>query len=301
MKNKNVILIPPNLAYGDCLSVIGLLYYLLEYYDTVYFYLGNTPTLLNYYNDYFDNDPLFNERIFITTDPENLINQGEYGEYHICNTMTGDWSGPNTIFSELTNINKEYYFNDLNPIYNKLDIPEEHRCQPNKHLPSNDIQVNHIFYYELIGLNNTVRMEYFDYRRNLIKEESLKNEILWRYGLSPNDKYNIINDPVGEFNNVDPYIENNYTTININYLSQSPGRLLKLLEGAESIHFIEGCNVNFFYHCQYKNLFKFHSKINFHVWVRNRHWFIPKMNLDYAWKMMNNPKLNNWEFIFEKQ
>ena len=118
MKNKNIILIPPNLAYGDCLSVIGLLYYLLEYYETVYFYLGKTPTLLNYYNDYFDNDPLFNKRIFITSDPETLINRGGYGEYHICNTMTGDWSGPNTIFSELKNINKEYYFNDLNPLYN---------------------------------------------------------------------------------------------------------------------------------------------------------------------------------------
>ena len=24
------------------------------------------------------------------------------------------------------------------------------------------------------------------------------------------------------------------------------------------------------------------------------------MNLDYAWKMMNTPKLTNWEFIFDK-
>ena len=79
MKNKNIILIPPNLAYGDCLSVISLLYYLLDYYEFVYFYLGNTPTLLNYYYDYFNNDPLYNKRIFISSNPEKLINQGEYG------------------------------------------------------------------------------------------------------------------------------------------------------------------------------------------------------------------------------
>jgi|LakMenEpi03Aug12_release.lakeMendotaPanAssembly.Ray.scaffolds.fasta_scaffold06086_6 hypothetical protein len=301
MKNKNIILIPPNLAYGDCLSVIGLLYYLLEYYETVYFYLGNTPTLLNYYNDYFDNDPLFNKRIFITSDPEILINRGEYGEYHICNTMTGDWSGPNTIFSELKNINKEYYFNDLNPLYNKLNIPEEHKCQPNKHLPSNDLEINHVFYYELVGLNNTVRMDFFNYERNTDKEISIKNEILWNYGLGPNDKYNIINDPVGESGQLTPYLGNDYKTINLNYLAPSPGRLISLLEGAESIHFIEGCNVNFFYHCQFKNLFNYNKNINFHIWVRNRHWIFPKMNLDYAWKMMDTPKLNNWEFIFDKK
>jgi hypothetical protein len=300
MKNKNVILIPPNLAYGDCLSVIGLLYYLLEYYDNVYFYLGDSHSLLTYYYDYFNNDPLYGKRIFITPNPETLINDGEYGEYHICNTMTGDWSGPNTIFYDLKNIDRDYYFNDLNPLYNKIDIPEEYRCQPNKHLPNNDLEINHIFYYQMVGLNNKVRMDYFNYERDLESEKNIKNEILWRFGLGPNDKYNIINDPVGETDKVIPYINNDYKTLNINYLSVSPGRLLSLMEGSESIHFIEGCNVNFFYHCQFKKLFNYDKKINFYIWVRNRNWLYPKMNLDYAWKMMDDPKLSNWVFIFSK-
>lgn len=301
MKNENIILIPPNLAYGDCLSVIGLLYYLLEYYDFVYFYLGDMEYLHNYYNDYFNNEPLYQKRIFITSNPENLINQGGYGEYHICNTMTGGWSEPNTLFSELKNVNKEFYFNDLNPLYNKLYIPENHKCQPNKHLPSNNLEINHLFYYELIGLNNIVRMEYFNYNRDIKKELTLKNEILESYGLTPNDKYNVINDPIGESVQLLPFINNDYKIINLNYLSESPGRLLSLIEGAETIHLIEGCNVNFLYHSQYKNLFKYDNSIYFHVWVRNRHWLFPNMNLDYAWKMMDTPKLNNWEFIFDKK
>jgi len=300
MKNKKIILIPPNLAYGDCLSVIGLVYYLLEYYESVYFYLGETDTLLNYYSDYFSNDPLYNQRIFIVVKPEILINNGEYGEYHICNTLTGDWLSAKTNYAELPNINKEFYFNDLNPIYNKLKIPNEHLCLPNKHLPSLELEINHLFYYELIGLNNNVRMDYFNYERNLQKERMFKNQILANYGLEPNSKYNIINDPTGQFNEIIPYIKNGFKTININFLAPSIGNLLTLLEEAESIHFIEGCNVNFFYHCQYKNIFKYDKKIYFHTWVRNRHWLYPNMNLDYAWKMMDTPKLLNWEFIFDK-
>lgn len=301
MKYKNVILIPPNLAYGDCLSVIGLLYYLLDYYDSVYFYLGDRTYLHNYYHNYFYNEPLYQKRIFIISDPEKIINQGGHGDYHICNTMTGDWSKPHTLFSELKNVDKEFYFNDLNPIYNKLDIPKNHKCQPNKHLPSNNLEINHLFYYELIGLNNTVRMEYFDYKRDIKKELTLKNEILESYGLTPNDKYNIINDPIGQSSQLLSYINNNYKTINLNFLSESPGRLLSLVEGAESIHLIEGCNVNFLYHSQYKNIFKYNNKINFYVWIRNRHWIFPNMNLDFAWKMMDTPKLDNWEFIFDKK
>lgn len=297
---KKIILIPPNLVYGDCLSVIGLVYYLLEYYESVYFYLGETGTLLNYYSDYFSNDPLYNQRIFIVVKPEILINNGEYGEYHVCNTLTGNWLSAKTNYAELPNINKEFYFNDLNPIYKKLKIPNEHLCLPNKHLPSLDLEINHLFYYELVGLNNNVRMDYFNYERNLQKERMFKNQILANYGLEPNGKYNIINDPTGQFNEIIPYIKNEFKTININFLAPSAGNLLTLLEEAESIHFIEGCNVNFFYHCQYKDIFKYDKKIYIHIWVRNRHWLYPNMNLDYAWKMMDTPKLLNWKFIFDK-
>lgn len=298
--NGKIILIPPCLTYGDSLSVVGLLYYLLNHYTEVYFYLGQNSSLTNYYHDYFSTDPLYNKRIFITKNPADLINNGEYGEYHVCNTFTGDWTSAQTNFAELPNINKEYYFNDLNPLYNKLKISDNHICYPNKHLPSTSLQINHLFYYELIGLNNNVRMDYFNYERDIQAEQSIKTQILSNNGISKEGKYNIINDPTDQSNEIAPFIKNDYKTINISHLSSSPGRLLSLLEGAETIHFIEGCNVNFFYHCQYKDIFKYNKKIYFHIWVRNRSWLIPNMNLDYAWKMMNNPRLPSWEFIFNK-
>jgi hypothetical protein len=299
--SKKIILIPPNYAFGDCLSIIGLTYYLLEHYDVVYLYLNdNSFGLVDYYESYFENEPLLNNRIKLTTLVPELISQGSFGEYHICNTLTGSWAGPNWLFSDLDKVDTEFYFNDLNPIYRKIDILPEFVCSPNKHLPSKSLEINHIFYYELIGLNNTVRMDYFNYVRNLEKEALTKQEILAKYNLKEGDKYNIVNDPVGELWSIMPYIKNNYPTINLNYLAPSLGSLLSLVEGAETIHFIEGCNVNFFYHCQHKDIFNYNGKIYFHIWARNRCWPEPHMNLDYAWKMMAYPRLSNWEFIFDE-
>ena len=141
-------------------------------------------------------------------------------------------------------------------------------------------------------------MDYFNYVRNIEIEKEYKKNILLRYNLGENDKYNIINDPIYSFNQVKKYIKNDYPVINISNTSPFVGYLTYLLEGAETIHFVEGNNVNFFYHSQYKNIFEYDKEINFHVWVRNREW--KEFNLDKAWKMMSEPKLNKWNFIFEE-
>lgn len=296
---KKIILIPPYHTYGDCLSVISLLYYLLEYYEIVYFYINPEDfNVVKYYQNYLHNDTKFNKRILIITDIHKLINSGGYNEYHVCDTSTNDWSGPATKFIDLPNINKDYYFNDLNPLYNKLNIPDNHRQSPNSHLPNNKLEINHMFYYKLVGLNNNVRMDYFNYVRNIEIEKEYKKNILLRYNLGENDKYNIINDPIYSFNQVKKYIKNDYPVINISNTSPFVGYLTYLLEGSETIHFVEGNNVNFFYHSQYKNIFEYDKEINFHVWVRNREW--KEFNLDKAWKMMSEPKLNKWNFIFEE-
>jgi len=298
---KKIILIPPCFTYGDCLSVIGLVYYLSNHYDNVFFYLGESnPKVFEYYTYYFKNDPSFNNRIFLTDNAKQLINEGSYGEYHICNIHTGDWSKANTMFYDLPNIDKEYYFNDLNPIYNKLDVSDIDKCFPNKHLPSTSVQTNHTFYYELIGLSNSVRMNSFNYVRNKDAEIEFKKAILESFGLTSDQKYNIINDPKNQSMLLEKYITNGLPTINIDFLAPCPSMLLTLLEDAESIHFIEGCNVNFFYHCQYKDIFKYDKKIFFHIWARNREWNDPNMNLDFAWKMMDIPRLENWMFLFNE-
>ena len=166
---KNIILIPPCHTYGDTLSVIGLYYFLLNYYEKVHLYLfegynnTNMDYLKNYFICYFENEPLFNQRLFITNKPEELINNGEFGEYDICNTLTAGWDKAQFTFYDLQKVDKQYYFNDLNPFYNRLNIDEKYICKPNKHLPNTVLTTNHKFYYELVGLNNNVRMDFFNY------------------------------------------------------------------------------------------------------------------------------------------
>ena len=97
------------------------------------------------------------------------------------------------------------------------------------------------------------------------------------------------------------YINNDYPIINISNSSPCIGYLTKLIEDAESVHLIENNNVNFIYHMQYKNLLKYENHIYFHVWLRDRNWLWAKdYNFDSAWKMMINPKLKNWNFIFNE-
>jgi len=291
---RNIILIPPWETYGDTFSVVGLYYFLLRYYERVHLYLFNNPSLNSYFSCYFSNETLFGKNLFICNDPVKLIDSGDYGDYDICNTLTAAWDKPQFDFFDLEKVDKNYYFNDLNPLYNKLNIEENYIKNPNKHLPNLELSINHIFYYELLGLNNNVRMDYFDYKRNLEQESLLKNNILKSRGIVGG--YNIVNDPIGA--NLGNIITNGLPIINISDLATCVGQLTMLVESAEEIHFVEGNNVNFFYHCDYKKIFKYHKKINFHVKLRNRDWKITNMMLDSAWKMMNEPKLENWNFIF---
>ena len=293
-KYEKIILLPPCHTYGDCLSVVSMIYFFLDYYDIVYFYI-NDFSIKNYYVCYFQWDPNFNKRIFITDNPETLINDSKFGEYHICNTYTGDWKSNKEEFKNLDKIDKEFYFNESNPVYNKIKIDEKYCTNPNLTLPNKSTETNHIFYYKLVGLNNIVRMNFFNYYRNLEYEKIVKESILNDFGIAPEQKYNIINDPVGVGSIIS---ENNYQTINISNLSSCPGNLLYLIEGAEIICLVEGSNVNFLYHCQYKKIFKYEGQINFFIKFRNRMWDDKNMNLDWAWKMMDSPKLDNWNFIF---
>jgi hypothetical protein len=181
MTNK-IILIPPNPAYGDCLSVIGLLYYLLEYYDLVFFHVPQVnhktnAMLNNYFTEYFKHEPLYNCRIFVIDNSEQLINEGVYNEYHICNSLA-NWAYTSFMFFNPEKLDEKYYFNNLNPLYNQLDIPEEHKSGPHSHsLPNFSVGINHVIYYKLIGLNNNVRMNYFHYSRNVEKEVILKYSV----------------------------------------------------------------------------------------------------------------------------
>jgi hypothetical protein len=295
---NNIILIPPCNTYGDIMSIIAMLYYLLNYYSNVYLFLHlDQPLIIKYYYNFFKCD---SANIFIITNENtiNMLNSNDYDFFHICNTHTGDWkhNKNNYTLFENININKKHYFCDSNPLYNVLNISEEYSCIPNVSLPLNLLEINSIVYYKMVGLNNNVRMNYFNYIRDIEKESVTKFEILTKFNIKLGDKYNIINTLSSNDEDIKKRINNNYTTIDINYLVEFPGWLLTLIEDSEEIHLVEGCNVNFIYYCQYNNIINL-KHVYFHIWARNRNW--SDYNLDYSWKMMNNPKLQNWNFIFE--
>jgi hypothetical protein len=302
-KNKSIILIPPCNTYGDILSIISMIYFLLNYYYKVYLYfLSEQYSITNYYKHFFNNNN--NNILFLmSNEAENILNSYCYDSFHICNTHTGCWSHNinNYILYHNKNINHEHYFCDTNPLYNFLDIPEEDLCKQNVSLPLKEKEINSIVYYKMVGLSNHVRMNYFEYKRNFEKENSTNFEIRNNFNLSEDEKYNIIcsTNEFTDINRIKKKINNNYKSIDINFLVEFPGWLFKLIENAEELHLIEGCNVNFIYFSQYKNIIHLNSKkIYLHIWARNRNW--NEYNLDYGWKMICYPQLNNWNLVFEE-
>lgn len=289
---------PPCESYGDTFSIIGMVNYFLNYYEKVFIQLKDGK-IIEYFNDFFKSDVLYGDRIFITSTCGELIDTGEYDEFHFCNLLTLSWDAPQEQYKDSTKINEVHYFNQDNPIYRVLDIPLDHMIKPNKIMPNKIITPNHIFYYELVGLSNTVRMEYFNYTRDIDMEKKYSMELLEKHKLKIGDKYNIINNPITEDEELLKYINNDYPVINLNFAAPCVGFLLDLIEGAEEIHLIEGLNTNFLYHCQYKNIFKYDKTIYLHDWLRRRNWPLENMNMDYSYKMFMNPKLKNWDFIFQ--
>lgn len=298
---ENIILTPPCCTYGDILSIIGMLYFLLEYYNNVYLMIHDEQnTIREYYINYFKKCEYFqNNRLHVIKKSviEHNINKNEINHYHVCNTHTGSWCAQpiDYLLKNDNKINSKYYFCDKNPLYNVLNIDINNKCEPNLSIPLKNIEINHIIYYKLIGLNNNVRLNYFNYTRDIEKEKLTTKMIKEKYNLGEDEKYNIIYCPESNINTKD-LIKNNFKTINIHYLVDFPGWLLDIIEHAEHIYLIEGNVVNFIYHCQYKKIININkSEIFFYTNIRKRYW--PHFKLDYAWKMMDVPKLDHWNFL----
>ncbi len=156
----------------------------------------------------------------------------------------------NTIFAThilVVGLNQIVGFLILNPLYNYLNIDKKYICYPNCNLPNKNIEINHLFYYKLVGLNNNVRMDFFNYTRDLITELTYKNDICSNNGIINGEKYNIVNTAGKKIDNniFNKYTQNNFKYIDIHCLVDFPGCLLKLIEDAETINLIEGSNLKF--------------------------------------------------------
>lgn len=293
---ENIIIVPRFHSYGDTFSLIGMIYFLLKYYKKIYLYVS--PNISSYFTSFFSGCNYSNERIFVIHDEGIIdkINNSNFGDYHICNLYEPD---PD-LFKQIENIDKKYYFNSHNPFYNELSIDEKYKQFPNLPYPfaPGTMVLNHVCDYYMMGLNNYVRMDFFNYSRDTEKEIFYKNEILKKYNLNSDDKYNIIHSAGSNYdiNTINKYNNNNFITIDIHNLIEFPGWLFLLIEDAECVNLVEGSTCNFIYHSDYKNIIKIKNPIFFHVWLRNRSW--PPFG-DAAWKMMITPMLSNWQFIYE--
>ena len=302
---KNIILSPTYYSIGDSLSIIGLSYFLLNYYERVYFttHTEEEP-VSNYYKNFFSKYKGNKQRIFVISynDPSfiNQIKNSDFNDFHVCNLNELD----KNLFN-FDKIDKTYYFNPSNPLYNILPIQDKYLYRPSYNNLENKSEyqhINHIFHYHLIGLSNLVRMDFFDYTRDHEKEQIYKKQILEKNNLSETDKYNIIYSAGQsiDYENLKKYNKNDYITIDIHNLVDFPGWLFSLIEGAECVNLIEGSTCNFIYHCQYKNIITLNMPIYFHVWLRIRDWVRDWGPLSQpAWKMMTEPILPSWQFIYE--
>ena len=298
--HDSIIVVPPCDTFGDSFSIIGILYFLLQYYNKVYFYTSGN--IYFYYNGYFSKSEYYNQRIFLLVDIESLVRGSAYHSIHVCDLLTGTWTAPSNLLARYENIDKTYYFNDMNPLYKHLAIDPKHICMPNTHLPPTEMEINHLVYYKLVGLNNSVRMDFFDYTRDKETEKSVTEEVFKHYNIAYGEKYNIINT-AGDTSDMGFFlscIKNNYKCIDIHNIASFPGWTLSLIENAESVHLVEGSNVNFIYHCQYKGIINITKPVYFHVWARDRE-FSPQYKLYNGWTMMTTPKLENWVFLMTRE
>jgi len=267
----HIVLIPPCCTYGDVLSVTALANFLRTLYSTVAIFINDEQqNVAQYYLDFFKACPI---SIINRSQTIQMVEAGA----HVCNTHTGTWTQDlhNYLFYEYCK-DKTVYFCDSNPLYTYHKIPVEYRCEPNKRLPLSTTETNSIVYYKMVGLNNSVRMNYFSYIRDHAAEERTRSDVFSRYGLQKGDKYNIVNTigSQGDFIDIERIkvqITNGYPCIDINYLVKFPGWLCGLVENAEVLYLTEGCNTNFIYYCQYKGIIR-KVPTYFLIWARNRRW-----------------------------
>jgi hypothetical protein len=297
--HENIIIIPQFYSIGDTFSVVGIIFFLLMYYKNIY--LCTQDQTYSYFSHFFDKSPLINNRIFIlntlNNELEDKINNGYLGYFHVCN-VCNMFDG--LLFYNNEKIDKRFFFYNDNPLSNELPIEEKYKHSPTYRFDQEKPTINHINHYNYVGLNNTVRMDFFHYDRDIEKEKIYKKQILEQNNLTENDKYNIIYSAGQNVDNetLKKYNKNEFLNIDIHNLVDFPGWLFLLIEGAECVNLVEGSTCNFIYQSEYKKIITLKMPVYFHVWLRNRNW-MEHMRLIEGWKMMTEPMLPNWTFVYE--
>jgi hypothetical protein len=287
---KNIAIIIIHNAIGDFITNNGFIHYLVQYYDKVIITTPFVPFVSKNTHEYIN--CLFSDIKQQKLETKEFSNIEKY-IIHIKkidnnvkidifknilgnNLQTLKFKCNKLLYNYYLKTNKKKWTIESKYIFNEADT---------------SIKDNGTMHYINQGLNKFVRLDYFNFNRNLDEENKIYNEIIQTNNIEAN-KYNIICE--GQqcdkvLATIDrKYITNDYQNINIHNLVNNPLYLIKLFENANQIHLIENSHCLMVYYLQYKQLMH-NNNIHYHTYARKR----PEAQKDF-YNMVLNPQLDNW-------
>jgi len=250
-------------AFGDWLSINGLVRYLIkEYlYDRVYLVLEYNETRKNFVNLLYGDDSKIKTIMdyqlqSLCTDGDDVIDT-RYNEWHPRIPSRNYWSRENVL--------EDYVHTGL--------------------------ASNSDNFYVKLGLDPKIKNDYFFFSRKY----DLENQLFDSLDLTR--PYSVICD-YGE-NLIDRKYIKHSRIVNLHNISPNLVDILKIIENSDDVHFIENTVSLFVYHLQAAGLIdKF--KINLHAYARkepHRKCDSPDCNNQFL-NMLLLPKLENWEVVW---
>lgn len=256
-------------AFGDWISINGLVRYLIqEYrYEKVYLVLEYNETRKNFVNLLYGDDPKI--ETIMDHEFERVCNS----TYDIIDTRVNEWNPTFIWNSQLTSCN---YWSRENPLESYI----------HSGLASNSDN-----FYIKLGLDPVIKNKYFFFERKVELEDVLFDS------LELNEPYSVVCD-YGE-NLIDRKYIKHSKVVNLHNISPNLVDILKILENSDDIHLIENTVSLFVYHLQAANLLD-PFKVNLHAYARkepHRKCDGPKCNNQFL-NMLLLPMLDNWEVIW---
>ena len=249
-------------AFGDWVSINGLVRYLIQHYHykKVYLVLEYNETRKNFVELLYGDNPKIS-----------TIMDHEFES--ICTNEDVIDTRVNEYYSRVGSGN---YWSNHNPL------------EDYKHIGPTSNSDN---FYIKLGINSEVKNKYFFFSRKVDLEEKLFDS------LNLTEPYSVICDY--DENLIDRKYLKHSKVVNLHNISPNLVDVLKILENSDDIHLIENTVSLFVYHMQAAFLLK-NFKVNLHAYARketHRKCVGSECNNIFL-NMLLLPKLENWEFIW---
>ena len=249
-------------AFGDWVSINGLVRYLIQqyHYKQVYLVLEHNETRKNFVELLYGDDPKIS-----------TIMDHEFER--VCTNEDVIDTRVNEYYPKIGSGN---YWSNQNPLEN--------------HIHSGLASNSDNFYIKL-GINPEVKNKQFFFSRKVDLEEKLFDS------LDLTEPYSVVCD-YGE-NLIDRKYLKHSKVVNLHNISPNLVDVLKILENSDDIHLIENTVSLFVYHMQSAFLLS-NFKVHLHAYARkesHRRCDSPECNNQFL-NMLLLPKLENWEFIW---